>query len=278
VPECVPACLTDSLTHSGRARPERGQDPPDLIAALDSRVFVPPAHLLTGCLPLPAAVFFHQAELDKSEGKIRELIAALDMRKDEAIERTFKGVAKHFRDVFAELVPGGKGELVMQKRLGGAAGAGGACVPNFALKCALCWRALMMCSDDALRACACVAGGADDEEGGGGAGGGAGGSGSGAAEKYSGVKVGFSFSVSVFRFQFGSWLSFRGSPVTTKGGQRGQGLLLLLLLPAVACCCCCCLLLPAVAAVAAVAAAVAAVAAERGRAAARRALLRCDPV
>ena len=31
---------------------------------------------------------------------------ALDMRKDEAIERTFKGVAKHFRDVFAELVPG----------------------------------------------------------------------------------------------------------------------------------------------------------------------------
>ena len=28
------------------------------------------------------------------------------MRKDEAIERTFKGVAKHFRDVFAELVPG----------------------------------------------------------------------------------------------------------------------------------------------------------------------------
>ena len=28
------------------------------------------------------------------------------MRKDEAIERTFKGVAKHFRDVFSELVPG----------------------------------------------------------------------------------------------------------------------------------------------------------------------------
>ncbi len=31
------------------------------------------------------------------------------MRKDEAIERTFKGVAKHFRDVFGELVPGGLG-------------------------------------------------------------------------------------------------------------------------------------------------------------------------
>jgi structural maintenance of chromosome 3 (chondroitin sulfate proteoglycan 6) len=38
------------------------------------------------------------------------------MRKDEAIERTFKGVAKNFREVFAELVPGGRGELVMQVR------------------------------------------------------------------------------------------------------------------------------------------------------------------
>ena len=33
------------------------------------------------------------------------------MRKDEAIERTFKGVAKHFRDVFAELVPGVWGDM-----------------------------------------------------------------------------------------------------------------------------------------------------------------------
>lgn len=46
--------------------------------------------------------------------QIRELIRVLDMRKDEAIERTFKGVAKNFREVFAELVPGGRGELVMQ--------------------------------------------------------------------------------------------------------------------------------------------------------------------
>lgn len=38
------------------------------------------------------------------------------MRKNEAIERTFKGVAKNFREVFSELVPGGKGELVMQRR------------------------------------------------------------------------------------------------------------------------------------------------------------------
>ncbi len=44
--------------------------------------------------------------MDVSEAKIRELIATLDARKNEAIERTFKGVAKHFREVFAELVPG----------------------------------------------------------------------------------------------------------------------------------------------------------------------------
>eukprot|EP00879_Flechtneria_rotunda_P012761 GHRR01013325.1.p1 GENE.GHRR01013325.1~~GHRR01013325.1.p1 ORF type:complete len:1111 (+),score=537.85 GHRR01013325.1:324-3656(+) len=55
-------------------------------------------------------------EIQQSHVKIRELIAALDMRKNEAIERTFKTVAKNFREVFAELVPGGKGELVMQKR------------------------------------------------------------------------------------------------------------------------------------------------------------------
>ena len=31
-----------------------------------------------------------------ADAKIRELIGALDMRKNEAIERTFKGVAKNF--------------------------------------------------------------------------------------------------------------------------------------------------------------------------------------
>lgn len=45
--------------------------------------------------------------MDSAAGKIRELIGVLDARKDEAIERTFKGVAKHFREVFGELVPGG---------------------------------------------------------------------------------------------------------------------------------------------------------------------------
>ncbi|WPT12079.1 Structural maintenance of chromosomes protein 3 [Picochlorum sp. SENEW3] len=54
-------------------------------------------------------------ENDAAEEKIRHLIETLDMRKDEAIERTFKQVALNFRQVFAALVPGGKGELVMQK-------------------------------------------------------------------------------------------------------------------------------------------------------------------
>lgn len=41
----------------------------------------------------------------------------LDQRKDEAIERTFKQVAKNFEDVFDKLVPAGKGKLIIQKRI-----------------------------------------------------------------------------------------------------------------------------------------------------------------
>ena len=48
--------------------------------------------------------------------KIRELISVLDQRKDEAIERTFKGVARNFREVFSELVQGGHGFLVIKKK------------------------------------------------------------------------------------------------------------------------------------------------------------------
>lgn len=48
--------------------------------------------------------------------KIGELIQVLDQRKDESIERTFKGVARHFREVFSELVQGGHGYLVMMKK------------------------------------------------------------------------------------------------------------------------------------------------------------------
>ncbi|XP_059659711.1 structural maintenance of chromosomes protein 3 [Cornus florida] len=60
-----------------------------------------------------------QAELDAGDEKIRELISVLDRRKDESIERTFKGVAKHFREVFSELVQGGHGFLVMMKKKDG---------------------------------------------------------------------------------------------------------------------------------------------------------------
>ena len=48
--------------------------------------------------------------------KIMELVSILDQRKDELIERTFKGVARHFREVFSELVQGGHGYLVMMKK------------------------------------------------------------------------------------------------------------------------------------------------------------------
>nr|CAD1823923.1 unnamed protein product [Ananas comosus var. bracteatus] len=63
-----------------------------------------------------------RAELDAGDQKIRELISVLDQRKDESIERTFKGVARHFREVFAELVQGGHGYLVMMKKKDGEAG------------------------------------------------------------------------------------------------------------------------------------------------------------
>ncbi|KAF9944186.1 Structural maintenance of chromosomes protein 3, partial [Modicella reniformis] len=55
-------------------------------------------------------------ELDASEEAIRELIQTLDQRKDEAIERTFKQVAKNFSDVFLKLVPAGRGRLIMQRK------------------------------------------------------------------------------------------------------------------------------------------------------------------
>ncbi|CAN7060696.1 unnamed protein product [Brassica rapa subsp. trilocularis] len=57
-----------------------------------------------------------QAELDAGDEKIKELITVLDQRKDESIERTFKGVARNFREVFSKLVQGGHGHLVMTKK------------------------------------------------------------------------------------------------------------------------------------------------------------------
>jgi structural maintenance of chromosome 3 (chondroitin sulfate proteoglycan 6) len=57
-----------------------------------------------------------QEELDESQNSILELIDVLDARKDEAIERTFKQVAKNFEQVFEKLVPTGRGRLIMLKR------------------------------------------------------------------------------------------------------------------------------------------------------------------
>ncbi|KAG9296995.1 hypothetical protein G9A89_008581 [Geosiphon pyriformis] len=56
-------------------------------------------------------------ELDQSKRAISDLIDVLDQRKDEAIERTFKQVAKYFSEVFEKLVPAGRGQLIMQRRL-----------------------------------------------------------------------------------------------------------------------------------------------------------------
>ncbi|PVU92321.1 hypothetical protein BB561_003892 [Smittium simulii] len=58
-----------------------------------------------------------EQELEASYESIQSLISALDQRKEEAIERTFKSVAKNFSEVFEALVPAGKGDLVMQKGL-----------------------------------------------------------------------------------------------------------------------------------------------------------------
>ncbi|KAI2626458.1 RecF/RecN/SMC protein [Hypoxylon sp. NC1633] len=55
-------------------------------------------------------------ELDQSQSSIEELVAHLDQRKDEAIERTFKQVSKEFATIFQRLVPAGHGRLVIQRR------------------------------------------------------------------------------------------------------------------------------------------------------------------
>lgn len=52
--------------------------------------------------------------LDQNAEKVKELIESLDLQKDEAINRTFRGVSAHFKDVFKELVPNGGGELIMR--------------------------------------------------------------------------------------------------------------------------------------------------------------------
>ncbi|KIW04722.1 uncharacterized protein PV09_04455 [Verruconis gallopava] len=55
-------------------------------------------------------------DLDASHESIQKLIDHLDMKKDEAIERTFRQVSKEFATVFERLVPAGKGRLVIQRK------------------------------------------------------------------------------------------------------------------------------------------------------------------
>lgn len=54
-----------------------------------------------------------QAEVNAGRQAIEDLLQVLDQKKDQAIQTTFRGVAKHFATVFSELVPGGRGSVVM---------------------------------------------------------------------------------------------------------------------------------------------------------------------
>lgn len=55
-------------------------------------------------------------ELDIGDTKIRELMNNLEMRKVEAIQFTFRQVAKYFTTVFKKLVPQGCGHLVLKTK------------------------------------------------------------------------------------------------------------------------------------------------------------------
>jgi structural maintenance of chromosome 3 (chondroitin sulfate proteoglycan 6) len=61
-------------------------------------------------------------ELDQGADKVKELVDSLDRQKDEAINRTFRGVSAHFKDVFHELVPNGAGELILRTAMDESSG------------------------------------------------------------------------------------------------------------------------------------------------------------
>lgn len=61
-------------------------------------------------------MYKRKEELDVADSKIRELMQTLEMRKVEAIQFTFKQVAKYFTAVFKKLVPQGCGHLVLKTR------------------------------------------------------------------------------------------------------------------------------------------------------------------
>ncbi|KAF2636254.1 RecF/RecN/SMC protein [Massarina eburnea CBS 473.64] len=62
------------------------------------------------------ALTSRRSDLSESRSHIENLIEVLDQRKDEAIARTFKQVAKYFKEVFVQLVPAGTGKLIIQRR------------------------------------------------------------------------------------------------------------------------------------------------------------------
>lgn len=59
-------------------------------------------------------------QLDRDYQAILELMEVLEQRKHEAIQFTFKQVSKNFSEVFGELVPQGKAQLVMKRAVEGA--------------------------------------------------------------------------------------------------------------------------------------------------------------
>jgi len=58
------------------------------------------------------------ADLQASHASITELIDVLDARKQAALDATCTQVASHFAAVFAELVPGGRGQLELHPDVG----------------------------------------------------------------------------------------------------------------------------------------------------------------
>ena len=59
------------------------------------------------------ALITRKSEIDASDRCIRDFIAAMDARKEEALLRTFDSVAAHFEAIFARIVPSGHAKLVL---------------------------------------------------------------------------------------------------------------------------------------------------------------------
>jgi hypothetical protein len=65
-------------------------------------------------------------ELETGESAIEKLMGHLDEKKEECLQRTFRDVARHFREVFRELVKDGRGDLIMSYPAEGEDGNAGA--------------------------------------------------------------------------------------------------------------------------------------------------------